>query len=447
MAITRYGELVENPLNIDADGILTYSETQKYEADDGERPYDISQHQDVPKIGEPHDTIPDVFVDNVSVKTVVGGEETNCKFLYNVITKYTGYIDSPPAPANADNVDFLIRSKIGFNYTEDFNDIECLFDRAYKHKFTSLSGEVVPSKTLKDSWSDEHVGGVHNVTNVVGSPIAAVTLRTNKTISFSYLVRKKIKNLKSYVNRINSDDTLIVGEEIKKYTALIKHISQIEKEDSRKKMYFQINVTLEIQTDGWGQRMANMGYQMYDYVYEFGDTNKTTVVPIITMNGFIDNSKLKLYRIYTCNRGRFGLTIDNKVATGEPESDGTFLGTGYGPQDLLQKQIIAYYNRHKNDSPPPKHGPSTQEELNDFLNNISPVDEELPLPIYTSVAESRGLSFTEKFQYNINYIDYLDKKVAKFDSLTLPKDITKVGNASYNRYLRRTGGHTTAGAY
>ena len=253
-------------------------------------------------------------------------------------------------------------------------------------------------------------------------------------MNFSYLVRDKI-DIEKYTNKLNSEDETIVGLDIKAYTCLIKKIKQSLLEDSKKKQYYQIDITLEIANDGWGQRLANIGFNMMDYVYELDASGM--IWPIV--------NSLKSRRIHTCGEGRFGLTATNAIATGE-KVDGQYQGLGYGSQQLLRLQMQKYYDAHNNDADIADRtilGPKEDlDELNEFKNNIVPVDQELPLETKFEQGLSFKITDSGETKYDINYVDYLDREPDNFDSLALPENLTNQNNNSYNRYLLATGGST-----
>ena len=257
--------------------------------------------------------------------------------------------------------------------------------------------------------------------------------------SFSYYVRDWV-DIKYYQGDVNKEDARIIGVNFKRFSLLLKSIKLTLLKDSKAKKYFQIDVVLENQDGGWGQRLANIGFYMLDVVYE---RDKTT--------GFIfPTAGLKSHRIYTSGEGRFGLTADNGIASGNKVGT-KYLGTGFGSQQLIKLQMNKYYEEHSNETDIANNeilGPKKdQSELNEYLNNVVPTDQELPLT-QDKDGTGGGLSFKtvgDNIKYDVNYIDFLDYDQDDFKTLAFPEEITAQNNASYNRFLKKERGHSGYG--
>ena len=334
---TRAGDLKRgnNP------GVDSATIVHVYHADNGEDEFDILNQPQLPVYNQTHPRAKALSNTGLHVSRVDG---TKKNLVYEVECTYER-LEAEGINVDPGEREVLPWNAPVFNFSILPVDNILPFDLAYKNG----DGQGSPSKPVVSSS---------------GTPLGANTNKPNISLKFSYYLRSVRDSWAiDYYNTVNASGVTVANVYIAKGTGLLRSFGSSLKrtyneDGSLKYTYYQVDVEIEIRSEGWSRQLADMSVFML--------------------------SGGSPARIYHDGVGKY------------PES--TF---GFGTREQIFKAI--------DDSS------LSESEKDEAKDGVQPVDEPVTLD-----GESGSLSFTSGGKFKPEYIKFNEFYAKSWGSLNLP---------------------------
>ena len=439
-------------LNVDSNGKITDSIVYRFiatyhgyqDANIAMIKASILAHSDCPKIGDPHPTIVGILCDGLSFSQT--SNDASNEFVIDVTASYGGEnnVLSEEDRTNLISFDMSTNYKsVPFEYAylkiipvDNDNTEKQTIEKNNKFYMSNP-----PKKVFKDStWNEKRESEqpndmyrmvpkeLYQVENSVGTKIPAKTSLSYNTITFSYYCDVFNSDMYyEFINTVNLPDHHIEDVLIESYTGRITNIkyrpvtfypNEEEKKDifdfwgtndtNKKQSVMKVDVTIEINPNGWGQVLPNE-----DKVF----AEKPTYID----DDLVNNSHYRVKTIFTDDVGLFGpeVMINGKTKTDDGEE--TYIPSAFGSEASLLDKI-----KNTKDL--------TNEDKLGFAKLVKPVSNNVTLDqdgqIRTIITGTEHDMPTEKMFPMYYY--YLDYKPMSWDSMGWENLKTK----EYVEYLK-----------